>query len=116
MPIERELCPHCGQIHEKPFSERVLAIYEKIRGTSDEEERGALLMGLVTEFANDFDGTNEDVNDQLHDMVDDFVASRIEHQQITMRLGRAVLRGIHGYVKAEGARRRGAKKGVTKSN
>lgn len=104
MPTERELCPHCGQVHEQPFSDEVLDLFRKIRVTTDEEERGSLIMQLVAEFVDDFDTTDENMADHLHDLVDDFVGTRIEHQQAALTLGRVLLRSIQQYTRAEAER------------
>lgn len=97
MTSERELCPHCNELHERMFSDKVLAIYEQIRQQTNDTERGNLLMALVSEFVGDFNNTNEELSDDLHDLVDEFVQSRLHYQQNTIRLGRVLLRNMQCY-------------------
>jgi hypothetical protein len=101
MATERELCRNCGQLHERPFSDEVLAIYQRIRASTDDGERAVLTLELAGEFSNDFDSTDESVNETLHDAVDEYVGTRVEHQQAAMRLGRGLLRGLQAYSRAE---------------
>lgn len=116
MPTSKDLCPHCGFVHERPFSDEILALYHKIRAAHDESERSQLLFSLVTEYADEFDSTNEDCADNVHELVDEFVAVRIEQHQVAMQLGRMLLRHIQQYVRAENERTKQKRKVSPKTN
>lgn len=106
MANERELCQKCGQLHERPFSDEVLALYQKVRAAKDEDERAVLILELVGEFVDGYDATDESGNEGLHDSIDEYIGTRVEHQQAAMRLGRGLLRGLHTYSRAERERLR----------
>jgi hypothetical protein len=104
MPTSRELCPHCGYVHERPFSDRALQLYHQVQATKDEGERTQLLAQLANVYAEDFDSTNEEFDDKIHHEVDDFVAARLEFEQAAMQLGRTLLRAMNSYMRGERSR------------
>lgn len=100
MSAELTPCVRCGQCHPQPFREEVLSLYQGVLET-ETDEKGAAIMELVQEFVASFDSCNHHWDDNIHTLIDQFVANHLRYQQSAMRIGRILMRSLNQYMTDE---------------
>jgi hypothetical protein len=87
-------CTSCGMLHRSIYSHELLETYGQWKSEPDEDVRRALMTDLAAIFAADNDGTNCDLSEIAHDLLDEYHQTQLKAHQITLRLARMIITGV----------------------
>jgi hypothetical protein len=90
-------CPGCGHVHEAPFSVEIRDIAAQLDAATQADERAALMIELADLYASDFDWTDDNLPEEMHGAVEDYLQLKAETSASAFRLGRLLMRLIGAY-------------------
>lgn len=82
---------------KSPYSEVLLRLVSQIQEAKSPDEKANLMMALASQFLNEHDFTNYELDDNYHAYFEEYQQSRIQFQQAAIRVGRLALHEIQGY-------------------
>lgn len=85
-----------------PYSDMVLSLVARIREANSSEERANLMMNLAAQFTSEHDPTDEMIDEELHDYVEEYQQARMRFQQSALRVGRLAMNEVQGYFAENG--------------
>ena len=72
------------------FSDALIALYQKIGEASNYQERRDAMIDLATQYAREHDDTDQEVNEEFHQLVEEFEIAHKRLSRAALSLGRAV--------------------------
>jgi len=91
-------CPECGQIHDLPFSHRLLKLYQQFSEAETKEARLALIQEISAQFVAEHDITDININDDYHEYFEEYAAAKLSFEQAQTKLARVAVHVLDEYV------------------
>jgi hypothetical protein len=80
-----------------PYSDTLLRLVSQIQEAKTHDERANLMMNLASQFLNEHDFTDAELEDVYHNYFEEYQEARLRFQQAALRVGRLALHEIQGY-------------------
>jgi len=80
-----------------PYSNMILSLVARIREANSSEERANLMMNLAAQFTHEHDPTDEMLDEELHEYIEEYQQARMRFQQAAMLVGRLAMNEVQGY-------------------
>lgn len=93
---EDEICKACGENHgPNPFTVEMMAVFDKLSASTNEDERGELLSKLGELFVSQTSPTDYRLPEEIHQMIFTIMELQAQCSSKIVSLGRLLARNIH---------------------
>lgn len=80
------------------FTKEIVDLYEQIKETEESDEKIEMMLELAELFVSQTEDTDTSLDEDMHDLIQNVISSRMYADRAAMLLARVILRHMPSYV------------------